>query len=327
MNNLVNILWIFIFAISLGVYPNISHAEVVEEVLVVVNGEAILLSDLHKLKRNLKNETLVFEEVLQLKDVNKLKKQKQAQINHLIDTKIIDSEVKRQGLQVTTEKVEKEIQKITRSKGITVDELKGILLQNNIQFSEYKKFVQLSIPRKELIEKEVISRIKISDEEISTYYISQTGQGEGQVFEYKLAHILFSPQKPGGHKAAKSRAQKVHKIFQKKKNTDFVQLASQYSEDPYFSNEGLLGQFTSEDMLPTLKKSVRNLLVGGVSGVVKTGAGYHIVKLLKKTLVVDPELQRQRDQIHRILMARAFKRELSRWIERKRKESFIKINE
>lgn len=302
-----------------------SHAKIIERVVAVVNDEVILLSDVSRFRQNLQNGGLLFEELLQLRDLGPLKKSQKSQVDHLIDEKIVDSEVKRQNLQVTIERVEQQIRNMARAKGVTRSQLKKLLEEGGIKFSEYQNFVRLSLGRKSLIEKEIISKIKISDEEISTYYISKTGHGEGQAFEYRLAHILFSPDK-GGDRAAKARAEKVHKLLKETKGVNFAKLASQYSEDPHFSNEGLLGDFKSGEMRPTFEDSVRDLSVGSISKIVKTGAGYHIIKLLNKTLVADPNLKRQKERISEILMAREFKKSFASWLQQKRKESFVRIN-
>ena len=174
---------------------SISHAKIVEKIVAVVNDEIILLSDVSNFSKKIKSGGLIFEELLQMRDLKKLKRSRKQQISHLIDEKIMDSEVKRQDLQVTIERVEQEIRDLAKAKEINRTQLKGILEKSGIKFSEYQDFIRISLGRKALIEKEILSKIKISDEEISTYYISETGHSKGQVFEYTLAHILFSPKK------------------------------------------------------------------------------------------------------------------------------------
>ena len=110
-------------------------------------------------------------------------------------------------------------------------------------------------------------------------------------------------------------------------NQSFSDLASQLSEDPNFSQGGLLGSFKAGEMLPSLEAGVKNLQVGQVSEPVTTPAGMHIIKLLKKTLVEDPNLISQKAQIQNILYAKAFKDQFRKWLDQKREGSFIRINE
>ena len=302
---------------------NLAHGKIVERVVAVVNDDMVLLSEMNQLTKNLDQGILVFAELLSLKDMENLKKIKKSQMNYLIDERIIDAEVQRQGLQATTERTEAEIKQFMTS----APQLERVLKENGVMFSDYKNFVQLSLGRKSLLEKEISSKIKISDEEISTYYISEMGQGSGQVFEYQLAHILFSPDK-GGMKAAKARAKKLlNKIKGKSESINFDELASKYSEDPHFSHKGLLGSFKSGEIHPNIEKAIKDLPAGDISPkIIKTNSGYHIIKVLKKTLVADNKYLEARGRIHKTLHIRAFKNRFNQWLQQKRDDSFIRIN-
>ena len=107
----------------------------------------------------------------------------------------------------------------------------------------------------------------------------------------------------------------------------FSELASQFSEDPNFSQGGILGSFKAGEMLPALENGIRSLNVGDISQPVKTPAGLHIIKVINKTLVEDPNLKAQKVQIQNILYARAFKDQFRKWLDQKRENSFIRINE
>ena len=60
--------------------------------------------------------------------------------------------------------------------------------------SQYQDFIKTSLERQSLIEKEVTSKIRISDEDISSYYLAKKGPEATQTFEYTLSHILFYPK-------------------------------------------------------------------------------------------------------------------------------------
>ena len=304
---------------------SLCHAKVIEKVEAVVNDQAILLSDVKQLDTHLKTGVLVFEELVEIRDQDKLKKDWQAKIDYLIDEKIVDFEVQRKNFQATFEQAEKEIRSMTKARGISHNQLKKFVENYGINFSQYKEFIRLNLGRKQLIEQEIISKIKVSDEEISSYYMSQMNYGSGQVFEYKLAHIFFAPSQ-GDALAAQTRAKDLYNVLKKDPDIDFVEMASKYSEDPHFSNDGFLGSFKSGELQPNFEKAIKDLPVGGFSDVVKSHTGYHILHLLKKTLVEDPHLQRAKPSIHQILMSRAFKKNFTNWIKQKRRESFIKIN-
>lgn len=302
-----------------------AEAKVIEGIEIIINNEIVTQSDIERYRKRLQSGGLVDDALVQLSDPEKLKKDPKALRNHLIDEKVLDSEVKKQGLEVTIERVEQEIREISKRNGISREDLKKALAQQGVKFSEYQDFIKTSLERQSLIEKEITSRIKISEEDISSYYLKEKGIQSAQVFEYELAHILFLPQN-GGDAAAKERAEQVLKRL-KHSTMSFDKMAAQYSEDPNFTQGGLLGSFKAGEMMKEIEAAVRGLPAGEVSDIVKTRIGYHILKVQKRTLVEDPAIENEKNRIRNILYAQAFKKQLRLWLDRKRDEAFIRIND
>lgn len=303
--------------------PYTSDAKIVDKIVATVNSEIITLSDVHKEKKALKGKGLVNDLLFQLYDKDKLVNDSQTLLNFLIDERTIDSEVKKNGLEVTIERVEQEIQKVARGNNLSRAQFKEALSRQGISMAEYQSFIKEGLERKSLIDREVNSRIRISDEDIASYYLSKKGPGKAQVYEYTLAHILFTP-KGGDLKAAQNRAKEV----QSKINggLSFDKAAEQFSEDPSFSQGGLIGTFNSKELAPEIANAVKAIKSGSTTDLVKTGRGVHIFKVIKKTLVSDPELQENKERIAGILHEKAFSRQLRAWLDQKRSESFIRIN-
>src|SRR5690606_21566479 len=120
------------------------------------------------------------------------------------DEKVIDSEVKRRNMEVPIERVEQEIRNIARDNRITRQQLTQALKAKGVSVSQYQDFIKSSLERQTLVEREVTSKIRISDEDISSHYLNKKGLSELQIFEYTLSHILFNP-KTGGDGGALRR--------------------------------------------------------------------------------------------------------------------------
>lgn len=314
----------YLLLISLIFLGTSSSAKIIEQIAVIVNDDIITTSDLETYKDRLKSGALVDETLLQLSDAELLKKDPKALREHIINEKIIDSQVEKQGFEVTIERVEQEIRSVTQRNGMTRNQLRDALAQQGVKFSDYQAFIKTSLGRQALIDKEVASKIKISDEDISSYYLKEKGIQSSQVFEFNLAHILFLPQN-GGEEAAKERASQVLRRL-KNSTMSFEKLAAQYSEDPNFAQGGLLGSFKAGEMLKEIEQAVRGLPAGEISGVVRTRVGFHILKVLKRTLVENPEIEKEKNRIRNILYIDAFKKQLQLWLDRQRDEAFIRIN-
>ena len=164
----------------------------------------------------------------------------------------------------------------------------------------------------------------MTEEDVIAHYTQNAKESSAQVYEYKISHILFLPKKSNG-KLALARAEKVLSKISKD-SLAFEAAARQFSEDPNFAEGGILGSFKAGEMNPDLEKGIKNLKANQISQIVKSNYEYHILKLNKKTLVKDPELDKQKNQIRQKLFASSFKRYFQNWLERKRSNSFIKMN-
>ncbi|MGE3680487.1 MAG: peptidylprolyl isomerase [Bdellovibrionales bacterium] len=313
---------VLLFGLSL-LGADSGNAKVVDKIVAIVNDQPITLSDVDRYRKRLQSGGLVDEALLQLSDSDSLLKNRDTLLTHLIDEKLIDSEVKRKNLEVTIERVEQEIRNIAKENGITRQQLQDALKVKNVSLSQYQDFVRTSLERKSLIDQEVRGKVRISDEDISSHFLAKKGPSGAQIFEYTLSHIVFSP-KNGGDDAARKRAQEVREKL--RQGQSFEKLAEEYSEDPNFSKGGLLGTFKAGEMLKEIEQAVRKVPPGEITPVVKTSVGYQIIKVNKRTLISDPQLDEERETIRQQLYADTFRRQFRLWLKQRRDDSFIKIN-
>jgi peptidyl-prolyl cis-trans isomerase SurA len=302
----------------------VAAAEVVDRILAVVNAETVLLSDLKGFSKKIETGGMIDDLLLFGQRADSLKGNRQAQIDYLINEKILDSEVKRLNLSVTVERVEQELRDIAKKNNVSRAELMNAIKAQGMNPSDYQDFIKTRIERQSLIEQEITSKIRVSDEDVSAQYTRENPNANTGIFEYSLAHILFNPRK-GGPQAAKDRAEAVLKKL--KEGASFDTMAEQNSEDPNFTAGGTLGVFKAGEFSPELEKAVQGLGTGDVSEVVQTRAGFHILKVLSKKIITDPKFEREKEKVRAQLFEKAFQKHFKNWIEIKREESFIRINQ
>ncbi|MCB0341551.1 MAG: peptidylprolyl isomerase [Pseudobdellovibrionaceae bacterium] len=311
----------FVFFICINfLLVQLSYAKIVERIVAIVNQEIITLSDIEDFQSRLKKGGLVDQALLKSVDKNKILANKEALVEQLINERIVDSEIKRLELTVPIERVEQEIRSITRRNGISRDQLKTKLEQEGLKFSEYQDFVKSSLERRSLIEREVSSKIKISDEDVANFYVQNSTNKDTLTFKYTISHILFKPDSQGAE-----RAEKVSKKIQS--GATFESMASQFSEDPNFSQGGLLGTFALNELSSEFQQAIKLLAENDVTSVVKSPMGFHIIKVNKKVLAPDPHFESNKEQLRESLFAQEFDKQFANWLEQKRQESFIRINE
>lgn len=301
-----------------------AHAEIVERIVVIVNSELVLESDISALQSTLKKPELIDDSLLLGKPIDSLKGNRKAQLDYLINERLIESEIKRLNLSVTADRIDQELKEKAKANNIQVADLLSAIKAQGIGEREYRRFLKERIEKQSLMDTEIVSRLRISDDDALGEYLRANPNSKSSINEFSVAHIFFSPRK-GGPQAAYERAQAV--IEKLRSGENFEALAEQHSEDPNFSSGGNLGSFKAGEFLPEIENSIQSLAEGDTTQVVKSKMGYHIVKLLGKKITTDPRFEREKERIKGVLLEASFKRQLKVWLEGKRDDSFIRINE
>lgn len=312
------------FLIAFVLLPLSLKAEIVEKTVAIVNSELVLESDFKELNKRIGKDGLVDETLLLSKPVSSLKNNRAAQLDYLINERILQSEIKRLNLNVTSDRVESEIKEMAKRNGVSEAELANIIKGQGLTLGEYKIFLKENIEKRSLLDMEIISKLRISDEDALNEYLKNNPNLSSSIDEFSLSHIFFSPKK-GGAEAAIQRGESV--LTKLRNGENFEKLAQQFSEDPNFSAGGSLGTFKSGDFLPEIESAISPLKVDETTGLIKSRLGYHIVKLTGKKLTADPRFERVKENIKAKLLEDSFKRQLKNWLSLKKDESFIRINE
>ncbi len=301
-----------------------SHAEIVEKTVAIVNSELVLESDFKDLVKRIPKQGMVDESLLFDKPATSLIGNRKAQLDYLINEKILQSEIKRLNLAVTNDRVESELKEMARKNQVSEAELAKVIQQQGVSMDDYRRFLKDSIEKRSLMDAEIISKLRISDEDALNEYLKTNPNNRPSIDEFSVSHIFFNPKK-GGAEASIKRAETV--LGKLRSGENFENLAQQFSEDPNFSTGGALGTFKSGDFLPEIEEAISSLKVNETTPIVKSRMGFHIVKLTGKKLTTDPKFERAKDKIKAQLLENSFKRQLKNWLQTKRDESFIRINE
>lgn len=304
-------------------FTQFANSEVVEKIVAVVNNEIVLESDFPLLVSKIKKRVLD-ENLLPENQSAFLNFDRHSLLQYMINERLLDSEVKRLNLNVTDEKVDQKIRDIAKSNRITAEEVLATVQQEGVSVEEYKSTLKSQIERQSLIENEVISRLRISDEDALSEYLKTNPSSKISVNEFSISHIFFNPKK-GSPMDAYKRAEDV--LLRLKQGESFELLAEQNSEDPNFSKGGYLGSFKSGEFMPEVEQSISDMNPGQYSGIIKSRMGFHIVKLISKSVSPDPKFEKEKEKIKNHIFSQTFRRQLRLWLETKREEAFIKINE
>ena len=269
------------------------RAQPLDRVVAIVNDDAITQYELDDAKRVVL-ETLKKQKVA-VPSSDVLDKQV---LERLITERTILQYAKDNGIKVDDAQVERTIQRIAEDNKMSVDDLRKALARDNIPYSRYREDIRNEIIVQRVREREVDSQVTVSDAEVAAYLATLKTQSGGEA-EYHIAHILvLVPEQanPDQIEARRRRAEEALRSL--KSGGEFSQVAATFSDAGDALQGGNLG-WRSGARLPTIfVEAVRNMKVGDVSPVLRSAAGFHILKLLDKRSRNEPAVVNQTHARH-----------------------------
>jgi len=195
------------------------------------------------------------------------------------------------GLRIDDSQLERALARIADENKLSMAEFRDALQHDGINFAKFREEIREEITLARLREREIDNKIAVSDGEIDNYLSNQSAK-PGAEDEYNLAHILLQvPEQASPEQLQEKKAQAVHALEQLKNGADFGQLAASLSDAPDALQGGVIG-WRAAGQLPTLfAQALAGMQPGEASPVIRSPAGFHILKLIAKrggetTLVV-----------------------------------------
>ena len=319
------LLKVFVLAacIATSVPVTVQAKEVVNKIIAIVNSEPILQSELNSFPKRLKQEGGIDDSlVLDEAPVSVLKTDSKKQLDYLIREKMIQSEVKKLNLGVSDERVNSEMTTLASRNHMSKAQLNDFIKKQGYTTAEYRENLKNRLERQAFYEAEVISKLRITDEDAYNEFRQKNPKYIPSLNEYTLAQILV-PSKKIGEDAAMEKAIAMKKRMSGQES--FESVANAYNEGSGAAKDGVLGTFKAGEFNREIEAEIARLSEGEVSNPIKTKQGVHIVKVLNKKNSQDPQFLRIKDQIKSFLVEKNFKRQLKNWFESKKQDSYIKI--
>lgn len=157
-----------------------SHAKLLDKVVAVVQGKAILLSDIQSLRQQIQKSPLLKNFYPIEGELNDEKL-----LNRLVENQIIRVRLKEIGSEITPESVNREIDGIAKKNKLSSSQLKQMLKQQGVDFENYFNALKSSIERRSLYHREIqTSGSTLSDDELKSIFKNKAPT------EYKLGIII-----------------------------------------------------------------------------------------------------------------------------------------
>jgi len=292
-----------------------SQAVTVERVLATVNKEIITLSDYKRFLEKI-NSTEDAESV------------NEKILKSLIEEKIILQEAKNKGIDASDTEIGQTIKDFQKQNNLSVIEFEKRLAEEGISLGDYKKLLKENIISLKLIDKEVNSKVIVTDEDISNYYrnnmkIFMDNPARMQV----KAVFLKLSDTPSLTELTDLKIKSLKIYTEIKSGESFDKMVDLYSEETLKNRNGLLGEFEKRDLIPALDKKLSEMSEGEISEPVWTKEGVYILKLVKKTEETYVPLEKIRTQLYSTLHEQKKEEKFNEWMKSLWEKSSIKIKQ
>jgi peptidyl-prolyl cis-trans isomerase SurA len=235
-------------------------------------------------------------------------------LKELIDNEMLMQRAEKLGLLATNEEVEQKLNEIKAP--YTQEEFDKRMKERKITLDDFKRDLRRSITVEKVTNKEITSKINITDADITGYYNAHKAEFNLIEPQYHLAHLMVTTTPNPQLRNQKSDKAQNEADARKKIQTllnrldsgeDFATVAMNYSEDPESTSNGgdlgLMPQSALQQTDPATRDAVSKLKPGQYSGVIsvvdpnsKKLVGFRIVKLLAKEPAGQRDLQDPRVQ-------------------------------
>lgn len=187
------------------------------------------------------------------------------------------------GVKVDDAIVDQAEQTVARQNGIPVAELRRRVVADGLTVAQFREDLRSQVMLQRLRDRELQARVRVTELDIDQYMREQQGNDPAMI-EVSLAHILVAlPDNPSEAQVAQAQA-KAQQLQQRARGgEDFARLARENSDaSGAAQNGGAIGARTIDRLPPLFVEAVSGLNEGGVTEVLRSQAGFHIVKLLQR---------------------------------------------
>jgi peptidyl-prolyl cis-trans isomerase SurA len=294
-----------IAAVLLASLAGIARSEILEQVLVKVNGEIFTKTDLEtrqvtELRQRGKQmdlKTPAGNEELRkaIADVTP------SLLVSAIDEMLIVQRGKELGYKVGDDQFKQILDNLKTQNKIENDEqLVAALKQENMTMADLRKNLERTVIAQRVQQAEVFGRVAITDDEAHKYYDAHINEFTTPS-SVMLREILVNvPSEARGvnaaaDDAAKARAEGIRARIAA--GETFETVAADVSDSPSKANGGLIGPLNMNDLSADFRKIVEGLKPGEMTQPIRTQRGYQILKLESATPTKILEFDKARDQI------------------------------
>jgi len=310
----------------------VGRADVIEQILVKVNGEIFTKSDLEArqvlvLRQQMGQQVDLKSDPTDTQLRKMLDEVTPDLIVNVVDEMLIVQRGKELGYRLGDEQFQSVVENIKKDNKIEGDEqLQAALKQENMTMADLRRNLERQMITQRVQQNEVLGRIAVSPEEARKYYDAHVGEFT-TLQTITLREIFVSVPGTGTSINVGLDEEARDKATQLRQRAlageSFEKLAADLSDGPSRANAGLIGPFNMGDLAGDLRKLVEGMKVGDISEPLRSPTGYQILKLESSTPTEILPFEEAREKISDRVFADKRRVEFAKYLEKLRAEAII----
>ena len=308
------------------------RAEIIEQILVKVNGDIFTKSDLEQRQiaaLRQKGQAIDLKSDPNNAQLRKALDEITPQIMvDAIDEMVIVQRGKELGYTLSDQQFKGVVDNIRKENKIETDEqFQAALKSENLSMADLRRNLERSMIYQRVQQNEVLSKIGVTDDEARKYYESHLNEFTTSPTVTLREILVAVPGDPkvmnvAAEEAAKARADEIRQRTTTA-GENFEKLAADISDSPSKANAGLIGPLSVNDLSPELRKLIESMKAGEVSEPVRTTRGYQLLKLEAITPTNTLPLDKAREQISERVFTDKRKAEFQKYLQKLRAQAII----
>jgi parvulin-like peptidyl-prolyl isomerase len=310
----------------------VARADIIEQILVKVNGEIFTKTDLENIQvQALRQRGQQFDLKSDQSDAQLRKALDEITpqiIVNVIDDMLIVQRGRELGYKLTDEQFKTAVESIKKENKIeTEEQFQAALKQENMTMADLRKNFEKQMIRSRVEQNEVFGKVGVSEEEARKYYDSHlqefTTPPSVTLREILVAVPVDANKSFNAVKddEAKAKAQQIR--ARAVAGESFEKLAADLSDSPSRSNAGLIGPISVKDLSPDFQKLIESMKPGDITEPIRTQRGYQVLKLESSTGAQTLPFEQAREQIGDRVFTDKRQVEFQKYLEKLRSEAII----
>ena len=221
----------------------------------------------------------------------------------LIDERAQLQLARESGVKVDEPTLDIAVESIARQNGVDVAELRRRVQADGMDYAQFRADLRDKVTLQKLREREVEPRVRITDQDVDQFIRDQRNSTDISALELNLAHVLVAvPENATAEQLATLQAKAQRAWERARAGEDFGALARELSDAQNRTSGGQFGLRSADRLPPLFVDATKNVRTGGIADIVRSGAGFHVLKVIEKRQAGLPSVQVVQTRVRHILL-------------------------